>query len=130
MFRSLSRVTSCFRFSLFSEMCNRFGKNLAYGTLLLRSVWQTIWRRGISRAGRKALLPRGLLRYVRSKMRWMQSCHYGELYIGLKQSMASRLFRLQGRLCIRQYSYVTNIFDLQRHFRINTNYRCNCLEIR
>lgn len=60
MFRSISGVASCFRSSrilLFSEMCNRFGKNLAYGTLLLRSVWQTIWGRGIPRAGRKAVLP-------------------------------------------------------------------------
>lgn len=56
---------------LFSEMCYRFGENLAYGALLLRPVWQTIRWRGISRAGREAVLQRGLLRHVRSEMRWM-----------------------------------------------------------
>lgn len=59
------------RSSLFSEMRNRVGKNLAHGALLLRPVRQTVWRGGLPRARRKAVLPGGLLRHVRPEMRRM-----------------------------------------------------------
>lgn len=79
------------------EMCDRPGEDLAYGALLLRTVRTTVWRRRFPWAGRETVLPPRLLRDVRSEVQWLQSRHYGELYIGVELAMASGLFRLSGK---------------------------------
>lgn len=97
-------------------MRDRSGEDLAHRALLLRPVRQAVRRRGLPRARRQALLPRGLLRHVCAQVRWLQSGHYGELHIRVEQSMASGLLRLQGRCRIftathREFSSLSFTFS-------------------
>ena len=72
-------------------------KDLAHGALFLCSMRKAVRRRWLSWKRWKALLQRGLLWHVRSKMWRLQPSHHGKLHLGFEQSMASGLLRLQGR---------------------------------
>ena len=56
------------------RVCTR--KDVAPGALFLLRVWYPIRRGGLPRDGWQSVLPGGLLRSVRPKVRWLQQPHH------------------------------------------------------